>query len=289
MPKSKSRKSLKRKSTNLNSKTLKRSVSKINLSKNIFSGSKLIPSFKIIDKEGNASVRLNLRKDQQIILNHNTLSYLDSHIDTKTKSQGGIFRGLVRGLMTSQSMFMTTFTGTQANNNLVCSSFLPGSMVPLLLNPGEKIVVSGHSLLAFTTNLTLNTVRNFRGIIVQENLFLTELKNESTNKAMVWLTSYGGYHKLDIPAGKSTKIAHGLFLATNDLNNYSMSRLGSVKTTLLGTTSIMMNFTGPCTVYCHTRNYNYLVHDIQKYLNITYSNNASAGFAGAFLGNMFRK
>ncbi len=74
-----SKKTLKRKSTNLNSKTLKRSVSKINLSKNIFSGSKLIPAFKIIDKEGNASVRLNLRKDQQIVLNHNTLSYLDSH------------------------------------------------------------------------------------------------------------------------------------------------------------------------------------------------------------------
>ena len=37
----------------------------------------------------------------------------------------------------------------------------------------------------------------------------------------VWLTSYGGYHKLDIPVGNPTKIAHGLFLATNDLNNYT--------------------------------------------------------------------
>ena len=46
-----------------------------------------------------------------------------------------------------------------------------------------------------------------------------------------------------------------------------MSRLGSIKTTLLGTTSIMMNFKGPCTVYCHTRNYEYLMHDIEKRLS----------------------
>ena len=263
----KSRKTLKRKSFNSDSRTLKRSISKINLSKSIFSGSKYIPAFKIEDKGANASARINLRKNQTIILNHGALSYLDSHIDTKTQSQGGIFSGLLRSMLTTQSMFMTHFTGTQANNNLVCASFLPGGMVPVLLKPGDKMVVSGHALLAFTPNLKLNTVTNFRGLIVQENIFMTEIENKDMNKGLVLLSAYGGFHKLEIPAGKSKKIGHGLFLATNDLNNYSMSRLGSIKTTLLGTTSIMMNFKGPCTVYCHTRNYEYLMHDIEKRLS----------------------
>ena len=140
----KSRKTLKRKSFNNDNRTLKRSMSRINLSKSIFSGSKFIPAFKIVDKGGNASARINLRKGQTIILNHGALSYLDTHIDTKTQSQGGIFSGLLRSMLTTQSMFMTHFTGTQANNNLVCASFLPGGMVPVLLKPGDKMVVSGH-------------------------------------------------------------------------------------------------------------------------------------------------
>ena len=59
------RKTLKRTSNDFRSKTLKKSMSNINLSKTIFSGSKLIPAFKINDKQGNASVRMNLRKTQK--------------------------------------------------------------------------------------------------------------------------------------------------------------------------------------------------------------------------------
>ena len=271
------RKTLKRTSNDFKSKTLKKSMSNINLSKTIFSGSKVIPAFKINDKQGNASVRINLRKNQSIYLNHGALAYKDSHVDIVTEAKDGFFKSLIRGLTTTQSMYMSKFTGTKTNNNIVCNSFLPGGILPILLKPGDKITIGGSALLAITSNLNINTKSNFiTSIFVKENSFLSEIENKSINAGMLWLTSYGGYHKVVLKNDEKIKLTSGLFLATNDTSRYTISRLAKSffsTTNFLGVNSeYMMEFTGPCIVYLESRNYQSLVVDIMNKIRPNFDN-----------------
>ena len=62
-------------------------------------------------------------------------------------------------LLTSSSMFMTTYTAEDKTNEISFQSHLPGDVLPVVVRPGEKIIISPYSLICFTDNLTLNSKR----------------------------------------------------------------------------------------------------------------------------------
>jgi uncharacterized protein (AIM24 family) len=63
-------------------------------------------------------------------------------------------------------------------------------------------------------------------------------------------------------AGESKKVAHGLFIAADANLDYNVSTLRGAKSFFLGSTSTLLQFHGPCKVYVHNKNYNYLVENI---------------------------
>ena len=219
---------------------------------------KIIPKFSIINRPSAATVEFNLEKDQTILCSAGHMSYMDSHIITSAHAHGGIFEGIKRMLLTDTSMYMTKYTGTKEKNMIACASFLPGDIMPLQINPGEKYMLSHHSLISFTPNLELNTKSRLKGFFVQEGLFQVEISNQSKESGMVWLSAYGGFYSREIKKDESFKLDSGLFLAANSDINYEITKLGSIKTAILSGEGFMMHFYGPCKIYCIGRNINAL-------------------------------
>lgn len=227
---------------------------------------KFIPKYRVSNHEGNAVVYITLNTGQSVILNKNTLSFMDSAVDVTTRSQGGFFSGLKRAFFTSSSMFMTKFTATMPKQRVACASFMLGTIIPMSIMPGETYVVADRSLLCFTDNLDLKTRAQFKNIFVSQSLFQVHVTNNSEKPGMLWLTSFGGHTKMHLDPGRRVKIAHGLFLACSADTPFSVATLKGVKSFFFGTTSTMMEFVGPADVYVHNRNYDYMIADIIRHV-----------------------
>ena len=90
-----------------------KSVHELNRKENL--DKKYLPKYKIINGPSFSSLILNLQKGQKVIAQFGCMAYMDKNIETKTSSRGGLFSGLKRLILTSSSMFMTTYTGTEDN------------------------------------------------------------------------------------------------------------------------------------------------------------------------------
>ena len=238
---------------------------KSNIKKSKVSGKSLsssIPSYKIVNDPGFATVLINLKKDESVFANYNSMSHMDNHIKCKASSRGGIFAGLKRLVLTTTSMFQTEYIGTKSNNNIAFASFLPGDILPLKIKPGDKFMVSANSLICYTSNLEVNAVTRLKGILVGEGIAQTEVSNDTNSDGMVWLASYGGYNKKTLKEGQEFKLDTGLYLCGDINNDYTIGKIGSIKTAFLSGEGLVMTFKGPCEIYCQGRS----VGELENYI-----------------------
>jgi uncharacterized protein (TIGR00266 family) len=221
---------------------------------------KFIPSFYIINSPSAASVIMNLAQDQAIYDNKGALNYCDSTVKVETKT-GGILQGIARALVTTESMFMTYYTGTQSDRKTVISfaSPLPGDIIGVR-KPGEMFTMSSYNFVAATVNIKLNVKTRFRNIFGGGPIFINEAVNSSNMDGMVWLAAYGGIEHLHIPSGTSLKVDHGLFVVARSEFNYNITTIGGLKSFVFSGEGFAMHFHGPCDIYIQSRNINHFLH-----------------------------
>ena len=239
---------------------------------------KYIPSFYIANSPSAASVVINLDNGQTVYDNKGALNYCDSTIKVETKT-GGILQGIARAILTTESMFMTYYTGTKSNGKTLLSfaSPLPGDIVGVRILPGESYTMNNNNFVAATTNIKLKVKSRFRNIFGGGNIFINEAKNDTDSDGMVWVAAFGAIEHLHIPESVGIKIDHGLFVIANSNYNYSLSSIGGLKSFIFGGEGFTMHFVGPCDVYIQSRNINHFLHFIN--MNIKMEQNRREGFS----------
>lgn len=196
------------------------------------------------------------------------MSYVDSDVKVNTSSRGGIIKGMFRSALTSEAMFLTTYTGTSNSGQILkCSSIFPGHILDMQLKPNERLMISPKCLLCFTDNLVTNSKRRLRGIFMSEGIYQTEIINNSNKPGMVWLSSYGGVEKLLLKSNERLKVDNGLFLCASTDVKYDITKLGGIKSTILSGEGIVMEFTGPCTLYVQGNSIDNLLNYITEHVS----------------------
>lgn len=239
-----------------------------------------IPDYKINSNSGEDTLILKLKKGQTIINNHGAMAWMDNDIHVETTSRGGILKGMFRSAFTSVSMFMTRYTGVRDGNKICNSSFLPGMVLPIVLRPGKNIVISPDSLICFTDNLKLDSVSKIGGLMVTEGMRKTRFTNESNTPGMVWLNSYGGCSKKILKKGDELLVDNGLFLASDGNVDYSLKKIGNIKSSLLSGEGFTMKFRGPCYLLLQKRDHYSLIKHINSFVKT--NNNSSSNFSSNF-------
>jgi uncharacterized protein (TIGR00266 family) len=229
--------------------------------------SKFIPKYKIVNKPAFSLLEIDLKPGQSVIASTNAMAYMDAHIKMKVETTSGFFSAVKRALFTSSSLFLSRYTGTLPTMNKIGFSapHLPEDIVPIILKPGENIMVTPSTLLCYTDNLEIYTKRRLRGIFVGEGGFQTNMINNTDEDGVVWLSSYGGYYKLDVKAGNSVKIDNGLFLCAPTHVKYAISKVGSLFASYVSGEGLVMHFEGPATIYCQGRSLNKFIGFIKKH------------------------
>lgn len=208
-----------------------------------------IPKYTVTHQSGFGQVKYELDNGESIVTNRGAMNYFDSDMHIKTSSRGGILKGMFRKGLTSEGMFLTTYTGTNKNQILKCSALFPGHILDLTIKPGERWMISPKCLVSFTDNLDTNSKRRLRGIFMSEGIYQTEFINNSNQNGMIWLSSYGGVEKLTLKSGENLKVDNGLFLCASSDVKYNIKGMGNFKSTFFSGEGIVMEFHGPCSLY----------------------------------------
>jgi len=174
-----------------------------------------------------------------------------SHSDgvtIETGASGGLLGSLKRSVLGGESFFQNTFTADRGGQ-VTLAPPLPGDVIRHDLE-GERLLVQSGSFLAADAAIDMDTAfggaKTFFG---SEGLFLLEL--EGTGPA--FLSSYGAIHEVELAEGERYTVDTGHIVAFEDSADFTVNRVGGIKSTLFSGEGLVCRFTGPGRVWLQSR------------------------------------
>ncbi len=175
-------------------------------------------------------------------------------VDMQTgMGKGGLFGGLKR-MIGGESFFVNTFTAGPSGGWVSLAPTSPGDIVPFDLQPQETLFVQSGSFLACTPNVQLDTqFQGFRGFFSGESLFFLRAYTESA-KGTVFADSYGGIKQVAVIPGEELVVDTGHLVAFSDDVEYSIGKVGGLRSLIAGGEGLVMKFRGNGHVWVQSRN-----------------------------------
>jgi len=175
------------------------------------------------------------------------VSYSDG-IDIETKANGGILGSLKRNVLGGESFFQNTFTAREAGH-VTLAPPLAGDVVRHDL-ADETVYIQSGSYLASDPAVDLDTKfgggKTFFG---SEGLFLLK----ATGTGATFMSSYGAVHEVELGQGETYTVDTGHIVAFEKSADFTVDRVGGLKSTLFSGEGLVCTFTGPGTVWLQTR------------------------------------
>ena len=79
------------------------------------------------------------------------------------------------------------------------------------IKQGDTFVIAENGFLAATENINVTTTTKFKNLFTGSPIAMNEVSIDpkSNKEGMVWISSYGGFDKITIDAGKKIKVDSG--------------------------------------------------------------------------------
>jgi len=194
-----------------------------------------------------ALLRVTLDRGEAIRSEAGAMVSHSPNVSIETGSTGGVVDSLKRSVLGGESFFQNTFTAEEPGH-VTLAPPLPGDVVGESID-GRLLVQSG-SYLAADTDLSLDT--NFGGgrtFFGGEGLFLLELDGQGE----VFLSSYGAIQEVALDPGEEYVVDTGHIVAFEGSTDFSVNRVGGLKSTLFSGEGLVCRFTGPGRVWLQSR------------------------------------
>lgn len=189
-----------------------------------------------------------------------------SGCEMQTKSSGGLFKGLKKMVLGGESFFLNTFTAGGAGGWLSLAPGGPGDIQGYDLTPGRELFIQGGSYLANTMGVETDTkFQGLKGLFSGESMFFIRAFTQQP-QGKVWFNSFGAIKAIPIQPGQQITVDTGHVVAFESSVQYSVNKLGGLKSALLGGEGLVMNFSGQGTVWIQTRNFPSLAERLIPFL-----------------------
>lgn len=191
---------------------------------------------------------LQLSAGQEVIAEAGAMVSMSSTIQVETKTRGGLFAGLKRAVLGGESFFVNTFRADEPGE-VTFAPPLSGDVVHLQLE-GQSMFAQSGGFIASTPSVEIDTKwGGARGFFAGEGLFLLRMSGTGD----VWLSSYGAIHEKVLGAGERYIVDTGHIVGFDGTADYSVRRIGGLKTTLFGGEGLVAEFVGPGRIWLQTR------------------------------------
>lgn len=214
--------------------------------------------YKIMYQPSYSLLELQLDPAESVLAEADAMVSMTPNISMDTGAKGGLFGALKRSIG-GESMFQNTFTAQNGQGMLTLAPTMVGDIAAREMR-GESLFVQSGSFLASSPSIDLDTKwGGARSFFSREGLFVLKV----TGVGMLFMSSYGAIHTVTLGPGEQLVMDTGHMVAFDATMGYHVRPIGGVKQTLFSGEGLVVDLTGPGTIYMQTRNFgafvNYLI------------------------------
>lgn len=206
-----------------------------------------------------------LNSGEKMITESGSMSWMDANITMETSSNGGIGKVLGR-LVTNENLFQNIYTAQADNSKITFGMSVPGSIMPIQLQPGQSIICQKSSFLAGYGNIDLSIHFNKK---VGVGLFGGEgfLMQKISGSGIVFLEIDGSSLQYDLAQGEKLVISTGYLVSMSESCQIDVQAVKGIKNMFLGGEGIFNAVvTGPGRVVLQTLPLTRLADSIIPYI-----------------------
>jgi uncharacterized protein (TIGR00266 family) len=221
-----------------------------------------VPKYEIIHGEAFPLVRYQLNQGEKIKAESDAMVAMSATIDVTGGAEGGLFKSLARKLA-GEKFFFQYLEAKRGPGMALLGHAQPGGITDVELDGSYGLVVQKDGFLAATEGVEISTTMQSlsKGLFSREGFFILKI----TGRGVVFVSSYGAIHALDVEPGQQVIVDNGHLVAWPDYMNYTIEKAsnGWINSWMSGE-SLVCRFTGPGTVLIQTRNPSSFVGWLQR-------------------------
>lgn len=202
----------------------------------------------------------SLGEGEKVYAEGGHLIYKDSSVQVNARLKGGFLKALARELVGS-TFFLLEVSGP---GNVAFSSFFPGKISRIDLQ--DNSILAEHSSFLMCedgVDYSAHLARLAPGLFGGEGLFLAEFRGNGA----VFVHGEGYVKEIDLGPGQEMEIEASHLLAFDSTINYSVTRVGGLKTMLFGDEGLFyVKVVGPGRVWIRSASRYQFVASILKNL-----------------------
>ena len=196
------------------------------------------------------AVTIALNPGESIYTQSGGMNWMTAGVQMDTNLKGGLLKGLGR-MLTGDSLFITTYSATAANQEVTIASTFPGAIVAL--NPAQGDVIAQKSaFLCAESGVTVSAhvVKNLSsGLFGGEGFVLQRL----SGNGLVFLEIDGAICEKTLGPGESLIVDTGNIAAYEARVQYEVTMVKGFKNVLFGGEGLLnTRLTGPGKVWLQT-------------------------------------
>lgn len=210
-------------------------------------------AYKIEHSPAYASLMVQLRANQTLVVESGAMAGMDPCIEMKSKVKGGLGRSLGR-MLGGESLFLSEFTAKGQPGKLWIAPGISGDIRHYRLDGSRSIMLQSSAFVASDPTVELDAqFQGFRGFFSGESLFLLRM----TGTGDLWFSSFGGI--IEVPVEGDYIVDTGYIVAFEDTLNYSVEMMGGLswkglRTGILGGEGLVCRFSGQGKLWVQSRN-----------------------------------
>ncbi len=195
-------------------------------------------------------IQFSMNKGEKVTAEAAAMVFMKGNIQTETKMRkGGFLKSLKAAAFGGESFFVNEFIAIDDNCTLGLTGNTLGDIEVIHID--KEFIVQSGAYVGSTNGLTLDTKwQGFTKGIFGTNLFM--LKTVGTGDMFV--NAWGGIIQKELKDGEKMILDNYQLVAMTSSASYNVTRHGGFKTTIFGGETLVIEITGPGTVYIQTKN-----------------------------------
>lgn len=209
-------------------------------------------SYEILYQDAFPIVKYKLRQGERIKAESDAMIAMSNTIDVSGGVEGGLVRGFTR-MLAGEKFFFQYLTAARGDGEVLFGHAAPGGIVDVELDGSYGLRVQKDGFLASTEGIEVDTkVQNLvQGLFSREGFFVLNVKG----KGIVFLSSYGAIHPINLGPGEEIVIDNGHLVAWADYMNYTIEKASSGWAhSIMSGEGLVCRFRGPGIILIQTRN-----------------------------------
>ena len=173
---------------------------------------------------------------------------MSSSVGIETKAEGGFLKSLGRAVIGGESFFQNFFLASAQGGEVTLAPELPGDMMLIELN-NRKLLIQAGSYVASENGVELTAKVSVKAFMSTEGIAMLEASG--TGKLLV--SSYGAIFERTIGNGEKYVVDTSHLVAFDAGMGVIPKTVGGIKSTLFSGEGLVVELTGPGTIYMQTR------------------------------------